>query len=602
MICLAIHCGHNATAALSINGEIIAIISEERITRIKNYTGFPVESLRFIKSKYLNNSLKKISKFIFIDESGHALNYLKKNKFKKNEKFSPNEPVANNKKNRNIILYNLIPKFIFNSATKLKRLAKNIISKNTINQKKIITQIFKLYPDLSFDLNKINFYNHHEMHALSFRYFFDNFEKDSLIFTMDGEGDNLSSAVYTFNSNNNLKKISENSNDCSIGYFYSQATEHLGLKPFEHEFKVMGMAPYGKIEDVERICSNLKHLIWLDDKGNFNSYVVCSLFKYEFSRIFQNEKFQNICGAIQKMTENLILEWIGFWVKKMSLKNIIVSGGVFMNIKVCKEVLDQDIIDSLFVVPSSTDESLIFGALWKANNQKSEILKNHAKISNLYYGQNFEDKVTDFIKDNDIENNYRVKKFDNYKELNSYVAQLLCDNEIIGRCSGREEWGARALGNRSIICNPSKLENIRLINSTIKERDYWMPFSPTILEPDEKKYLHNKKKFKADFMTCLFDSTEIARKELICAIHPVDFTLRPQILKEDINPIYYDLINQFKGKTGIGGVLNTSFNLHGYPNVSTQEDAFKTFEKSNLKFLVIENYLIEKLDFGATTH
>ena len=583
MICLAIHYGHNATAALSINSEIITIISEERITRIKNYTGFPVESLRFIKSKYLNNTFENVSKFIFIDELGHTLSYLKKRKFNKDEKVSSNKSSASKNRNRNIILYNLIPKILLNPATKLKRLIENKIFKNITNQKKLISQIFRIYPDLSFNLDKITFYNHHEMHALSFRYFFDNLEKDSLIFTMDGEGDSLSSAVYTFKTDNSLKRISENSNDFSIGYFYSQATEHLGLKPFEHEFKVMGMAPYGKKEDVERICSKLKHLIWLDNEGNFKSYVACSLFKYEFYRIFQNEKFQNICGAVQKMTENLILEWVAFWIKKTSLKNIIVSGGVFMNIKACKEVLNQDVVDSLFVVPSSTDESLVLGALWKANNKKSETLKNHKKITNLYYGQNFEDKASNFIKENNVEKNYRVKKFDEYKELNFYAAQLLSDNKIIGRCSGREEWGARALGNRSIICNPSKLENIRLINSTIKERDYWMPFSPTILGQDEKRYLYNKKEFKADFMTCLFDSTEIAKKELICAIHPVDFTLRPQILQEHQNPSYYDLINKFKEKTGIGGILNTSFNLHGYPNVSTQEDAFKTFEQSNTK-------------------
>ena len=121
-----------------------------------------------------------------------------------------------------------------------------------------------------------------------------------------------------------------------------------------------------------------------------------------------------------------------------------------------------------------------------------------------------------------------------------------------------------------------------------------MPFSPTILDKNEFKYLKNKKKFSAYFMTSLFDSTEVAKKDLVCAIHPIDFTLRPQILLEKHNPIYYDLIVKFEKKTGIGAVLNTSFNLHGFPNVSTYEDAYKTFENSNLKHLIIENYLIRK--------
>jgi carbamoyltransferase len=291
------------------------------------------------------------------------------------------------------------------------------------------------------------------------------------------------------------------------------------------------------------------------------------------------------------MTEKLIVEWVNFWIKKKSIKNIIVSGGVFMNIKANKELLDLDTVRSLFVVPSSGDESCVFGALWKINKKENV---NTTKITNLYYGINFKDKAEKFIKDNNIEKEYELLKFDNYVKLNEHVSQLLSENKIIGRCSGREEWGARALGNRSIICNPSKLENIRLINSTIKERDYWMPFSPTILDIDEKKYLYNKKNFENNFMTCLFDSTDVAQKDLVCAIHPIDFTLRPQILKESQNPSYYNLISQFKEKTGIGAVLNTSFNLHGFPNVSSHEDAFITFKKSNLKYLIIENFLIKK--------
>lgn len=589
MIFIAIQSGHNATVGLSKDGEIIALISEERITRKKNYAGFPSESLKFIKSKFLNNDLSKVNKFIFVGESGQVLKFVNNKINKKITNTKEEKNKNHNKKLLNYFLYNIFPNYITSSIGKLRRKIKND-SLNINEQKNIFKKIFKLYPDLSFDLNKLEFYDHHETHALSFGYYFDKPDKDFLVFTMDGEGDNISSSVSTF-KNNRLKKLSENPSECSIGYLYSQVTEYLGMKPFEHEFKVMGMAPYGKKEDVERIYSKIKHLVKLNSNGQFKSYVPSNLYKYEFSKFFLNEKFQNICGAIQKMTEIIILEWINFWIKKESIKNIIVSGGVFMNIKACKEILDLNTVDTLFVVPSSGDESCVFGALWKANNNENIKTK---KIDNLYYGINFEDKAEKFLEDNNISKKYGVLYFDNYVKLNDHVSQLLSENKIIGRCSGREEWGARALGNRSIICNPSKLENIRLINSTIKERDYWMPFSPTILDIDEKKYLFNNKKFKNDFMTCLFDSTDIARKDLICAIHPIDFTLRPQILKENQNPSYYDLIRQFKEKTDIGAVLNTSFNLHGFPNVSSHEDAFLTFEKSNLKYLIIEKFLIKK--------
>tara|TARA_B100000780_G_C21102011_1_gene444768 strand:- start:8 stop:1780 length:1773 start_codon:yes stop_codon:yes gene_type:complete len=589
MIFIAIQSGHNATVGLSKDGEIIALISEERITRKKNYAGFPSESLRFIKSKYLNNDFSNVNKFIFTDESGHVLkfvnNKINKEKLNVKEKLNKND----NKKFRIYLLYNILPNYLTNFFGKLRKKIKDK-SLNVNEKKNILLKIFKLYPDLSFDLNKLEFYNHHETHALSFGFYFDKLEKDYLVFTMDGEGDNISSSVSIFR-NEKLEKLSENSSQCSLGYLYSHVTEYLGMKPFEHEFKVMGMAPYGKNEDVERIYHKMKYLLKLDNNGQFIAHVNSNLYKYELSKLFLNEKFQNICGAIQKMTEKLIVEWVNFWIKKQSIKNIIVSGGVFMNIKANKELLDLDTVHSLFVVPSSGDESCVFGALWKINKKENI---NTTKITNLYYGINFKDKAEKFIKDNNIEKEYELLKFDNYVKLNEHVSQLLSENKIIGRCSGREEWGARALGNRSIICNPSKLENIRLINSTIKERDYWMPFSPTILDIDEKKYLYNKKNFENNFMTCLFDSTDAAQKDLVCAIHPIDFTLRPQILKESQNPSYYNLISQFKEKTSIGAVLNTSFNLHGFPNVSSHEDAFTTFKKSNLEYLIIENFLIKK--------
>ncbi len=589
MIFIAIQSGHNATVGLSKNGELIALISEERITRKKNFAGFPSESLRYLKSKYLNNDFSIVDRFIFVGDTGQVLKFV-------NNKILKDNINSHNKFNRNIknnfwayFLYNIFPKFIINSFGKIRKNIKNK-SLNEEDQKKIIKKIFNLNPDLSFDLDKLDFYNHHETHALSFGFYFDKLKDHSLIFTMDGEGDNISSSVSTYKEDK-IEKISENSSHCSMGYLYSQVTEYLGMKPFEHEFKIMGMAPYGKDEDVDRLYLKIKHLLKLDNNGKFVSYVPSNLYKYELSKLFLNEKFQNICGAIQKMTENLIIEWVSYWIEKTSVKNIIVSGGVFMNIKACKELLDLDTVQSLFVVPSSGDESCVFGALWKINKKKNINIK---KISNLYYGKNFEKEAEKFIKENEIEKEYNVNKFENYEKLNNYISQLLSENKIIGRCSGREEWGARALGNRSIICNPSKLENIRLINSTIKERDYWMPFSPTILDIDEDKYLFNKKKFKNDFMTCLFDSTDIAQKDLICAIHPIDFTLRPQILKESQNPSYYNLINQFREKTNIGAILNTSFNLHGFPNVSSHKDAFLTFKKSNLRYLIIENFLINK--------
>jgi carbamoyltransferase len=156
------------------------------------------------------------------------------------------------------------------------------------------------------------------------------------------------------------------------------------------------------------------------------------------------------------------------------------------------------------------------------------------------------------------------------------------------------EWGARSLGNRAIVANPSNFETLRKINDQIKMRDFWMPFAPTILKERQHDYVVNKRKAEAPYMILAFRSTKLAAKEIPTAMHPSDQTIRPQVLAKDWNPDYYDLIKRFEKNTGIGAVLNTSFNLHGDPIVCTPQDAVYTFENSGLDYLLMGNYLVVK--------
>ena len=313
--------------------------------------------------------------------------------------------------------------------------------------------------------------------------------------------------------------------------------------------------------------------------------------RYELKLIYDYERFDNICGAAQKFLENITSKWTKFWIKKTGIKNIILSGGVFMNIKACQNILKSEDVNTLLVAPSASDESLVIGALWKAN---SKLQIKTSVVKNLYLGKNYEEELEDFLNSNKLQN-YNVTKFNNYQELNKIAAKLLSENEIVARACGREEWGARALGNRSIICNPSNIKNIEKINKKIKSRDFWMPFSPTILDIDADKYYKNIKNFNSNYMTCSFDSTELGKKDLGAAIHPWDKTLRAQVLTKEQNESYYDLILKFREITKVGALLNTSFNLHGEPNVSSYHDAIHTLNNSELEYLIIENYLLKKI-------
>ncbi|MDA7637767.1 hypothetical protein N8691_03770 [Candidatus Pelagibacter sp.] len=586
MIFLSIHCGHNATVALSIKGEIVCVLSEERVTRVKNFIGFPLEAIKSVVKKFLDNDISRIDKFVFIDGTGLALRYIKNQGYKPKE-FS--SYAWDGKKNflRRNKLYGILGNKNVNFIAKIYR---NFNRKNLrINKNKILNKILELNPEIKFDLKKVVFFDHHEMHALSHRYFKNTDKNNYIIFTMDGEGDNLSSTVNIFQKGE-IENISKNSNDHSIGYFFAETTKLLGLKAFEHEFKVMGMAPYSRTKDVNRILKNLDNLIFLKNDGSFNSKVVSSLFKYEIDKIFKYEKFENVCGAAQVFTEKLILNWIKYWVKKTSINNVVLSGGVFMNIKACKEVSKLDVVNEMLVVPSCSDESLPFGALYKINKLNNQ---NISIVKNLYLGMSYSENIDDFIDKLD-KKKFTVKKYKDFQDLNIDAAKLIAENNIIARCAGREEWGARALGNRSILCNPSQLENIKIINEAIKQRDYWMPFSPSILKDDANKYFLNPKNVDARFMTCLFESTDLAKNHLKAAIHPIDHSMRPQLIDEEINREYHDLILKFKKISGIGGLLNTSFNLHGEPNVGDYDSAIHTVINSKLNYLIVENYLIEK--------
>lgn len=302
------------------------------------------------------------------------------------------------------------------------------------------------------------------------------------------------------------------------------------------------------------------------------------------------ERFDNICGAIQQFTEELIIEWISYWMKP-GISDIVLGGGVMMNVKAMKKVYEMPEINSLFVVPSSGDESLVLGGVFQGNRLLNQPTEN---ITHLYLGsQNDSDKILNYLES--IKDKYKFEQL-NHTKMAQKVAKLLANNEVVARCCGREEWGARALGNRSILCNPANFKNIDLLNQYIKDRDFWMPFTPSILNEDIDDYIINPRKMPVPYMCITFDSTDLARDLIPAALHPHDYTVRPQGVIKEWNPEYHEILSEFKKLTGISALLNTSFNLHGEPNVSNHVDAIHTLENSNLKYLILDSFFVEKLD------
>jgi len=587
---LSVHYGHNATVGLLKDGKVVFCQSEERINHLKNSTGFPALTLDYVYKTFGQDIdlvvLPGVSlvSYAFLKNSGfQSKRYL--------DYFSNTRP-------RNLsfliryFLYKYFPKFTsWYWLNKVKKYQQKLD-----NDKKLKKEAYEYFSKaIGVDESKIIFLDHHQAHAYSPCFNLDP-NKKTLIFTLDGEGDYFSGSVNIYHQGK-LETISTISRFNSLGGLYSEVTGFLGMKPNEDEYKVMGLAPYAKIKSsqVERIYQKFKNLIYLDENLEIKSKIPSGLFGYYLFEQINYERFDNVAAALQSFLEEIVIRWVSGWIKKTDIHEIALSGGVFMNVKLNQKISELDEVKSIFVMPSAGDESLVFGCMfygYKEYCDKNKLPFSPQPFTDLYLGRNFKDEeIEEFLQNSEDIKKYKIEKL---TDVEAVVVDLLAKNQIVALFSGAMEWGARALGNRSILANPSSRESVMIINEMIKNRDFWMPFACSVLEEDFDRYFKNPKKIFAPYMVITFNSTDIAKKELIAGLHAYDFTGRPQCVRKDWNPSYHRLISEFKKRTGIGGVLNTSFNLHGEPLVYGPEEALHTFINSGLKYLVLGKYLIKK--------
>ena len=567
IIILGITDGHNAGACIVKNGILISAISEERLSRIKNEAGYPQKAIKKVL-EISDIQPEEISLVALAGKFSHVKEFYSGWEW---YKVGINEQLKDMKKKDGM----------------------NQLIKKRLEERK--NDIIK---DLNVSEDKIIVVEHHLAHAAS-AYFASpwyNHEK-ILILTCDGSGDGVSATV-NIGEFGKITRVSKTENSASLGKIYSRITLLLGMKPWEHEYKVMGLAPYADENGVDKSFNVVNSLIEISD-GDIEFKTKTNLstnYCYEFLKTkLENHRFDWMAGGIQKLTEDLLIKWVHNAIEKTGIRKIVCAEGVFMNVKANMKIAGITEIDDIFIFPSGGDESLCIGAAF--NVYAEELLKTGQKVDisslgKLYLGPEFgQAEIENCIKNENLESDFSIE---NHSDIDANVAELLAEGNVVARFSGKMEWGARALGNRSILADPSKSEKLREINSAIKQRDFWMPFAPTILCEKSDELIDNPKKINAPYMVMAFDTKELARTKLIAAIHPYDFTARPQLLENEHNNNYYNLINKFEEITGIPAVLNTSFNLHGYPIVCSPIDAIKTLKNSGLENLAIGNYLIRK--------
>ncbi|MFG1294694.1 MULTISPECIES: carbamoyltransferase C-terminal domain-containing protein [Xanthobacter] len=451
------------------------------------------------------------------------------------------------------------------------------------------------YVALGFRPEAIKVYGHHACHAATAYYGQSERTEPVLVLTVDGGGDGLCASV-SIGQDNKLKLLHEVPYADSFGTLYAVVTYMLGMVPLEHEYKIMGMAPYAAMSGSRRIADRLHTLFrWVDERtpvwrrapGVPHTLHIQPVLE----KLFFEQRFDNIMGGVQLFTEEILCEFVRRAIAETGIRRLCLSGGVFMNVKANKRIMEMEEVDSLFIFPSCGDETNAIGAAYLARAEH-EGGAAVPPLSSMYLGPEWSateirDDLSEWVDRGDI-------VLSQPDSINDAVVELLMQGHVVGRFAGREEFGARSLGNRAIIADPRNPDVIREINEMVKSRDFWMPFAASVAAEHADLYLRNPKNVAAPYMILSFDTTEAGGEQLKAGTHPYDRTCRPQVVTQESNAEYWDLIHRFASRSGVGGLLNTSLNLHGLPLVHRPRDAVHVLLNSGLNWLAVGPYLITK--------
>jgi carbamoyltransferase len=559
--------GHDHSACILIDGKIVAAAEEERFSRYKHAIGqCPVNAVMYcLKAAGLEPK--------DIDCVAYPWSYK-----------------ALRDKRWEYFFRTLISK----PARAYKKLFKN--KRELLGQRNFTGMILE---NCGFNPSKTDFrwVEHHLAHAAS-GFYFSGF-KEAAVLSIDAGGE-ITSTLIGYADNKVIHKIKEVVAPDSLGDFYSTMTDYLGFDRGEGEYKVMGMAPYG---DASRL--NFSHIIKWDRRGKTyhcnDDYVWVNRHKrYRVDKIYSKkmveefgperkgdglaEPYIHIAAATQKALEDITVRLVETYLKDILKKhgNLCIAGGCALNVSMNRKILELPYVKNLWVQPASNDSGTALGAAAFVAAQMGDALK---PMRHVYLGPEFSEK--------EIEGEIRSSgfKFSREQDICKKTAQLLAKGEIVGWFQGRMEWGPRALGNRSILGNPSIEGTADRINEMIKFREKWRPFCPSILEEFASDILDSK--HPAEFMTIAFKVNPKWRGRIPEVVH-VDGTCRPQVVSRQINPKFHKVIEDFYKLSGIPAVINTSLNRKGEPMVCSPSDALIMFKESGLAYLAIGDFLICK--------
>ena len=584
---------HDSAASLIVDGEIKAAAQEERFSRKKHDSSYPFNAISYVL-KEQGITLNEVDYVVFFEKP-----------FLKFERL--------------LETYMAFAPKGFKSFS----LSMPIWLREKLFQKKFLFENLKRHDEKFNDINKIKFSEHHFSHAASA--FYPSPFKEAIVLTLDGVGEWATTTV-AIGKGNNLRILKEIYFPHSLGLLYSAFTYYTGFKVNSGEYKVMGLAPYGKPKYKELI---IKNLIDLKEDGSFKLNM--KYFNYATGLTMTNKNFSNLFGqpvrdpkkdllkefhmdiasSIQAVTEEIILRLTKNIANEYNIKNLCLAGGVALNCVANGRILKEKNFENIWIQPAAGDAGGSLGAAlayWHSelDNPRNDV---RDKMRGAYLGPHYDN---DYIEKQlrSLKANFK-KKTDS--EISLLVAKELSNNKTVGWFQGRMEFGPRALGGRSILADPRSDKMQKELNLKIKFRESFRPFAPSVLREDVSEWfdlncdspymllVSEVKKNKQISMTekdkMLFGIDKLnVKKSSVPAITHVDYSARIQTVHKDTNPKYYNLIKEFKKITNCPVLVNTSFNVRGEPIVCSIEDAFNCFMGTNLDILVIENFILYKDD------
>jgi carbamoyltransferase len=553
---------HDSAACLLHNGTVISAAQEERFTRKKHDQSFPNQAIAFCLEA-ANINIDKLGLIVFYEKP-----------------FIKFDRIINSLQNHTPFGFNLFRKTI----------------KSWIKKKLWIPSIIK--KELGFK-GQIIFSEHHESHAAGA--FFTSPFKESVIVTIDGVGEKACTTI-SVGKNNKISLLKEQHYPHSIGLLYSAFTQYCGFRVNSGEYKLMGLAPFGKpiyktliLENFVSYSSdgliklNLKNFEF--DKGNTTiNKNFCTVFGQDARKPEgkMTSFYYDVASSIQSVIEDIVLTITKHAKALTGLDNLCLSGGVALNCKANGELLSQQIFKNIWVQPASGDSGCAQGAAyigWYHYLSNPRIFIDNSLKQQIYLGKSYDSESIKTTLDK-----YQL----DYKSLNdsdlcNVVAESFTQKKIIGWFQGKMEFGPRALGNRSILASPLFTDMKKHVNLNIKKREGFRPFAPIILEEDATDWFTNCTSSK--YMLFTFKSER--KKEIPSCIHEDD-TARVQTLSKTDQPLLHQLISVFKEKTGCPVLINTSFNVRGEPIVASPTDALKCFFQTDMDVLVLGNFVILK--------